>query len=222
MSTNKGSENGLKTRQNFYISDQQIMMDLNGRTVLASNQRNQVPSLVIGGIPFHIVQQVSNSSLNSNDQNPPIYETIESDYSDMSSERGEMGSTTYQDFSSNEEAYLGASVPPLSSVQFVRPHSGQSLQSQATQSVSMAGRPGEDQRPKVQRRPSDNSRQPTIARQRYFLSYQDSSLQPGHKSEQHQPHSGPALQLADSNKTQMAQTEIILQSLPKTSLLTQL
>merc|ERR1712130_1013098 len=100
--TNLSKDSGLvyNTRQNYYISDHQGVLRQN-IPVIPFNSHNS-PTLIIGGVLFHIVRQLNSSSHSSNlsDQKLPIYETIESDfYSEMSSlesDRGEVGSTTYQ------------------------------------------------------------------------------------------------------------------------------
>merc|ERR1712130_556120 len=100
----KDSEIVLKTRQNYYISDHHEVLRQNIPAIPLNN--HPPPILIIGGVPFHIVRQLNSSSHSSNlsDQKLPIYETIESDfYSEMSSlesDRGEVGSTTYQEIES--------------------------------------------------------------------------------------------------------------------------
>ena len=230
LSTIKESQFGPKTRQNHYTSNHQLMVDQTGLPVLAPAQYKQMSSLVIGGIPFHIIQPVNSSKDSSNltVENPPIYETIESDcYSEMSSvfsERGKMEPTKYQDFPSYNESHLGASLHSAVQFQFVDPHSGQTIQSQATQFVSMTNRPCEEQRPKIQLRPDqpDYGTQPPIASLKCFPSNYDSSLRPGPRCEQYQTHSEPSNQPTECNQTQMSQSEVILQSVPNNSPITQL
>jgi len=97
----KDSEIVHNTRQNYYISDHHEVLRQNIPVIPLNN--HHPPILIIGGVPFHIVRQLNSSSHSSNlsDQKLPIYETIESDfYSEMSSlesDRGEVGSTTYQE-----------------------------------------------------------------------------------------------------------------------------
>ena len=61
-----------------------------------------IPTVVINGIPFHIVHQVNNLSDSSilNIENGPIYETLDGDYyseiSNSESDRVEVGSIAYQ------------------------------------------------------------------------------------------------------------------------------
>eukprot|EP00090_Calanus_glacialis_P022212 TRINITY_DN34290_c0_g1_i1.p1 TRINITY_DN34290_c0_g1~~TRINITY_DN34290_c0_g1_i1.p1 ORF type:complete len:339 (-),score=38.93 TRINITY_DN34290_c0_g1_i1:224-1216(-) len=131
-----------KSKQNYYISDQKFMRTQNGHTLLASTHSNQLPTLLIGGVPFHIVRQLNSSSDSSNlsDQNPPIYETIESDYysemSSVGSDRGEVGSTTYQEF----ESQFGTPIQPVTNSQFINRNSVQFLQPKASQSIPTGNR----------------------------------------------------------------------------------
>ena len=100
----KESESVPKTLQNYYISDHGVLRQ--NIPVVPVHHPHHPPTLIIGGVPFHIVRQLNSSSDSSSlsDPNLPIYETIESDfYSEMSSvesDRGEVGSTTYQELES--------------------------------------------------------------------------------------------------------------------------
>merc|ERR1712025_1540007 len=66
-----------KTRQNYYISDHQGVLRQNIPAIPLNN--HHPPTLIIGGVPFHIVHTLNTSSHSSNlsDQKIPIYETIE-------------------------------------------------------------------------------------------------------------------------------------------------
>ena len=101
----KEDQAGMRTtRPNHYISDHQLVMDAQGRSVLTSTLPAGNPTLLIGGMPFHLQGAVtqdtptynyasngsySYASYPSHHLPPhsvyPVYETIGSDYSEMSS-----------------------------------------------------------------------------------------------------------------------------------------
>ena len=90
-------DGGQRTRPNHYITDHQLVTDAQGRSVLTASN----PTLLIGGVPFHLqgagqhapgTYYASNGSYSYASYQPnfqnsvyPVYETIGSDYSEMSS-----------------------------------------------------------------------------------------------------------------------------------------
>lgn len=112
---------GHRTLPNHYISDHQLVADMAGRTMVTSSPN----TLIIGGVPFHIRQHSQGGVARYNLPAPPgsnqgversviypVYETIESDYSEMSSvysDRDTSGSTMYTQCTSGSTVYTDMS-----------------------------------------------------------------------------------------------------------------
>ena len=96
-------EFGLRTLPNHYTSDHQLITDLHGRSVLSS-----ASTLIIGGVPFHILQpcDVTRREEPSYGRTVyPVYETIQSDVSELSSVYSETGGTYTHMVGSREGAH---------------------------------------------------------------------------------------------------------------------
>ena len=210
MSTIKGYEVGQKTHQNYYISDQRLVSELPRRAILG-----QYCKILINGVPVHIINQMNSDTSNLDVQIPPIYETIESDYySEMSSvysERGEVGSTTYQQLT---EENLGE--VSIKDSYHNSPQSVNVIQKHNLESIARS--------PRNHRYPTidgtfGNGTQPSASRYRYLQSFHDSSLRPDNSSQHyHQQY----LTTDQSNEFTMADSQVILQTFHDNSATTQL
>ena len=111
-----GSVLNSRTLPNHYISDRQLVTDAAGRSTMqliraspASVAHSPSSTLMIGGMPFHIIQskpeglnqapQLIQGQVSGLNHMYPVYETIESDYN--CSEKSSM----YSDNSSNGTGY---------------------------------------------------------------------------------------------------------------------
>ena len=135
---------GHRTLPNHYISDHQLIADMNGKAVLApaSVPSSAANTLIIGGVPFHILEHSKTAdggvryklpaaglpaagAMPSRSVIYPVYETIDSDYSELSSvysdTRDTSASTVYTDMSSGLQYVLAGSVCAPPPMQAVRP-----------------------------------------------------------------------------------------------------
>eukprot|EP00090_Calanus_glacialis_P013477 TRINITY_DN22158_c0_g1_i1.p1 TRINITY_DN22158_c0_g1~~TRINITY_DN22158_c0_g1_i1.p1 ORF type:complete len:169 (+),score=28.42 TRINITY_DN22158_c0_g1_i1:1-507(+) len=161
------------------------MMDQYGRTILYNLQ----------GVPVHLAHQENNFS-SAKIGNLPIYETIESDtYSESSSAGSEMFELQSGSFQLTEETQFGTLQHSPYLVQYKNPNLVKFQQSQGTKFSLMLEKSDESQRPTLQWRP-DNGHQPSISQEQYENSEQvNKSRYPSH--------------------TEISQSQIILQNIPR-------